>query len=136
MLSTATGVQFRQSKKNDRTRLPPDFLQRILEMSDLSYYPMGENGDEPVKATTIRVPLSLYRDLEFISELWDAFDEAREIEKRVKWKPTSVMERLLSIGVLGFSAQIGGLPKSDAERAELLRKAKPRVEALASKLKK
>lgn len=132
MHATATGVQFRKSKIGARSGFGFDLA--ALAMS--GYYPLDDDADVELKATSVRVPMALYRDIEFIAELWNEFDKVRDVKRPSRWKPSSVMERLLQVGRDGFVAQLGGFPESDEERAEFIRRAKSKVADLAAKLKK
>ena len=96
------------------------------------YYPDDECAGVELKAATIRVPKSLYQDIEFVAELWNAFDEARGIKRPSRWKPSSVMERLLMVGRDGVSEQIGGIP-TDSDRADFIKSTAAKVAGKSKK---
>jgi len=72
---------------------------------------------------TVRFEPSEAENLEFMADLFNAFDEARGIKRRKKWKVSMVVDRAIKTELADFEEQIGGWPRSDAERQKLLRQA-------------
>ncbi len=103
-----------------------------------SYYPIDEDTESPRVAMTVRMPAEARERLDFMADLWNALDLARGKTDSVKWKPTSVIERLVTVGLKGFEAQIGGWPETDETRAAMIASAEKVIERLkqAEKLKK
>ena len=127
-----TVVQLRGARNGGKSAERTNLLG-ALAMS--GYYPDDDGEGIELKAATVRVAKSLYRDLEFIADLWNAFDAARGVKRPSQWKPSSVMERLLTVGRDGVAEQIGGIPNDDASRAKLMKEMAAKVAAL-SKSKK
>lgn len=95
-------------------------MDPMTDPEDAGYYPTEDEGnDEPV-STTVQLPPDLHADLKFIADLWNAFDEARGLKKRSKWKPATVIRRLLLVGRGGIARQLGGIPKGEKARAEFI----------------
>ncbi len=104
-------------------------------MKTSGYYPMEEEvSDEPVN-TTVQLPQDLHSHLEFIARLWNAFDAARGLKKRSKWKPASVIRRLLMVGRDGISEQLGGIPEGEEAQAEVIEMTAKKVAAQSNKSK-
>ena len=105
-------------------------------MTTRGYYPQEvEPGYEPVN-TTVQLPPDLHRDLKFISELWNAFDDALGIKRRSTWKPASVIRRLLMVGRDGIAETLGGFPEDDESRKAFIKKTAAKVAAESNKSKK
>jgi len=99
----------------------------------MGYYPMKE-VDEVRTRTSIRLTSEQQSDAALIAELWAAFDDALELQRAGrKWTATSVLERLVAVGIDGFWQEVGGRPESTEDREEFIRRA---VERLSSERKR
>lgn len=96
--------------------------------SGFSLYPLDDDKDVESIRTSIAVEKDLDEDVQFIADLWNAFDEVRKVNRDKKWKKASVMQRMIHFarGVMGD--QIGGIPRTPAERAAFIRNAKQKLE--------
>lgn len=92
-----------------------------------SYYPVDEDLDGERIRTSIRLDPEQHADIEFIAQLWNELDAALGKKKARKWKPASVLERLVAVGIDGFWHQIGGRPPTREGRAEFIRQAVKRL---------
>lgn len=88
-----------------------------------SYYPMDEEDDSTRVPSTVRLSERDHERIQFMADLWNALDASRDLNRAKKWKASSVIERLVQVGLDGFGAQIGGWPESRDERAAMLRRA-------------
>ena len=92
-------------------------------MTDDSYYPFDEETEGEPVPSTIRLPKSLLEKVEFIADLWNAFDVELGKGRKYKWKASSVIERLVKVGATRFGASIGGYPSTPEERKDALERA-------------
>src|SRR3954464_8608261 len=114
MSASETAVQWKEARNGASVRL-------TLMAAD--YYPFDE--DVPVERTaiTVRLAKSEHEQIQFVADVWNAFDKARGLNRAKRWKVASVVERFISIGLDGFGAQIGGWPQDAQERKQLLKNA-------------
>lgn len=124
MVHTGTAVQWRAGKFGANLAA---FMKRV------SYYPL-DNGEPTVEriTTSVRLPADKHSRIEFLAELWNALDRASGKKNKRKWKPASVIARLVDVGLDGFAEQIGGFPDSQEQRREMLK----RAEDVIGRLKK
>lgn len=95
----------------------------------MGYYPL-KDSDGPRTRQSVRLTAEQQSDAKLIADLWSAFDAALDVEREGRgWTPTSVLERLIAVGIDGFWAEVGGRPESMEDRAEFVRRA---VEKLVS----
>jgi hypothetical protein len=100
------------------------------------YYPFDEEAEVTRVATTVRLTKLEHEQLQFVADVWNAFDKARQIKRSKKWKVASVIERFLAIGLEGFGLQIGGWPSTLEERKQLLKNAAEVAASLEAKRSK
>lgn len=97
------------------------------------YYPL-EDEDGPGR---VRLSISLTKEqheqLELVARLWNALDDALERPRGRKWKITSVIERMVVVGLDGFWNEIGGLPPPGADHQAFINAAVERVKRQAKK---
>lgn len=94
-----------------------------------SYYPIEEETEGERVRTSVRLPPAQHDDLELIAELWNEMDKALGRRRPRKWKPASVIERLISVGIDGFWGQVGGRPATKAGRADFIKQAIERLKS-------
>jgi len=96
-------------------------------MGAMGYYPLNDETEDRIR-TSIQLTQAQRADAALIAQLWQALDEALEIKRPgKKWSATSVLERLVAVGIDGFWAEVGGRPSDDEDRAEFIRRAVERV---------
>lgn len=80
-------------------------------------YPTEQKKVEKPKRVsfTVRLDLEPSADLKFISDLWNVFDGLRG-QHGPKWKPSSVIARMLKGDVEAFWGGLGGRPKTEDQR--------------------
>lgn len=98
----------------------------------MGYYPMDAGGDGRIK-TSVRLTSEQRADVDLIADLWNGFDAALGRTGGKSWTATSVLERLIAVGIDGFWQEVGGRPESSGDRAEFIRRA---VERLTSERKR
>jgi hypothetical protein len=114
-------------------RLGAEIGAKLWFLMAPSYYPFDDEEDVERVATTVRLRPIQHEDIETISDLWNAMDDALGRKRQKKWKASSVIERLLAVGIDGFWEQVGGRPSSKADREAFVKQA---VEQLKKKTKK
>lgn len=92
------------------------------------YYPLDDEKRSERVQTTIRLSPEEDADVELISQIWNGLDELRKVQRSVKWKKSTVMERLIAVGISGFWRSVGGRPKTSEAREQWLRKALAELE--------
>lgn len=96
-------------------------------MGAMGYYPLHESEEERVR-TSIRLTPEQQADAALIAQLWIALDDALGVKRPgKKWSATSVLERLVAVGLDGFWAEVGGRPSEEEDRAEFIRRAVERL---------
>ncbi len=130
MLGTPTEVQFQRTGRRGMTA--GAFL---AFMKTADYYPMEEEGGEEPVNTTVQLPPDLHGHLQFIADLWNAFDKVRGLKKSKKWKPASVIRRLLIVGRDGLATQLGGIPEGEEAQAEFIETASEKLAAEIARAK-
>jgi hypothetical protein len=88
--------------------------------SDMGYYEPQERRTQQISA---RVPKSVKDGVARLSKLWTKMERLRTGDKEVEVTETDVIVRLLSVGLDGAWAEMGGEPKTDRELDELVEKA-------------
>jgi hypothetical protein len=119
MLETHTELQW---PKGQWRASGNDAKVRILLMA-AGYYPLDDDDEEPAVRTTVRLPNSKHERVKYVADLWNALDKAAGKTRAKKWKSASVIERLVSVALDGFAAQIGGWPATAEQRKEMIRRA-------------
>jgi hypothetical protein len=123
MTLTATSVQWTGVKKG----------ANLAPLMSASYYPVDDREDPDRVRTSVRLPLETHADIEIIAKLWNELDRALGRKRTKKWKPASVIERLVTVGIDGFWAQIGGRPSTQEGRDDFARKALERLKKSSGK---
>ena len=104
-----------------------------FRMRIMGYYPLKEAEGVRTRQS-VRLTPEQQADAALIAELWAAFDDALGVERAGRgWTATSVLERLIAVGIDGFWQEVGGRPESSGDRAEFIRRA---VERLTSERKR
>ena len=94
----------------------------------MGYYPLNDPDEERIRIT-IKMTPAQQAEASLIAQLWIALDEELGVKRPgKKWSATSVMERLVAVGLDGFWAEIGGRPTSEEDRAEFIRRAIEKVQ--------
>lgn len=93
-------------------------------MADASWYPTEEEEDEqePVR-TSVSLTPEAHAEIQLIADLWNELDQLLGKKQKRKWKPSSVMERFIRVGIAGFWSQVGGRPATSEGRGEYMRAA-------------
>lgn len=108
-----------------------------IRMRAMGYYPLQERSSAKRSTTSIRLTEEQRADVEFVAELWNAFDKELEQERAGrKWSATSVLERLIAVGLDGFWAEVGGRPATQEGREEFIRRAVAHLSARSPNKKK
>lgn len=100
------------------------------------YYPLDEDLDEVIVPTSVRMKATSHSKLLFIAELWNALDKVRGKKRLKKWKPASVMARLIDVGIVGVELKVGVIPEDPVERKARIAKAADVLQKLVSDHKK
>lgn len=85
-----------------------------------SYYPVDEETDSKRVATSVRLQKEQHEDIELIAKLWNEIDEELGRKRPRKWKASSVIERLIAVGIAGFWEQAGARPEDKADRDQVV----------------
>lgn len=104
----------------------PEFGDMLSLMAQ-SYYPTDDDESGERVTTSVRLPKELHADIELIATLWNEFDAALGKKRAKKWKASSVIERLIAVGVDGFWQQVGGRPLTKEGRQDFVRSAVVRI---------
>lgn len=110
--ATETPEQWRSDKFGEKVRA---VMSR--------FYPLGEEPKSDRVRVSVRLEEGQSEDLDFVADLWNAYDKALGIKRRHKWKSASVIERLLTVSLRGIWEQLGEHPRTKEERDDLLRRA-------------
>lgn len=116
-LDTGTGEQFRA----------PTIGAKTLRSMARSLYPLNEDTSPKAVRFSISLNPDQHADLTLVAELWNEFDRILGKERVGKWKLNSVVERMVSVGLAQFWAEIGGRPPEQAKREEFIRAAVERI---------
>lgn len=127
MLESGTSVQLAARNRSAKV-VGPDDLETALMSSGFSLYPLDDEKEVESIRTSIAVEKELDEDLQFIAELWNAFDDVRKIRRDKKWKKASVMQRMIHFAHQVFGDQVGGIPRTAADKAAFIRNAKQKLE--------
>lgn len=90
-------------------------------MATVPYPPEGEDGDDPI-GITVRFPKDEYEDYKLIADFWNAVDRFRGVERRHKWKPSSVLREAARALRKQLKDQLADWPKVEAEQTEYVRR--------------
>lgn len=101
---------------------PSNFGGMLSLLMAQRYYPEAEEEGEKVQ-TSVRLPTQQHEDILLIADLWNELDKVLGRRRPRKWKPASVIERLIAVGIEGFWGQIGGRPETEDDRKAALAKA-------------
>lgn len=106
----------------DRPLFASDVGARLFLLMAPTYFPIEEEDEKKRVPTTVRLMEAKHEDVELIAELWNQMEEELGRKRRRQWRASSVMERLIDVGVAGFWEQVGGRPEGKADRVELVRR--------------
>lgn len=95
-----------QAPKNGAKVGPP--------MADLPLPPEPEEKSLRV-AFSVRVTPAEHEDIQLIADVWNATDKARGVKRSRKWKPSSVVARLITGGIDNFFDGVK-LPRPTTEK--------------------
>lgn len=96
----------------------------------MGLYP-DEDNEERTR-TSVRLPSGGPERLQWIADMWNALDKARGRNVGVRWKPSLILERIISAGIKQAADELGGYSEDPEKRAAMVAAA-PRAIA---KLKK
>ncbi len=113
----------------------------LARMNEEDDYPLldeesvGDDAEPSRIKTSVRLMKELDDELEFIADLWNAFDKLRPGKKRKKkWKKSSVMELFIQAGRDRWAKRMGDMPAPE-DRKEYLRQARLRFDEMVAREK-
>ena len=83
--------------------------------------PPDEEADDPI-GITVRFPKSEYEDYGLIADLWNAVDEVNGLQRRHKWKPSSVLRHAARALRDDLRRQLEDWPKTKSDQEAFLRR--------------
>lgn len=98
----------------------PTVRTTIRSYFDMAYYSPQERRTAQLNA---RVPKSIKDGVEALARLWTHLERVQTGDSEVEVTAADVVNRLLQVGLEGAWAEIGMQPKTEAEWAEVLKRA-------------
>lgn len=86
------------------------------------YLPPRDAKPERVRIS-VRLEKGETEELEQIAALWNRIDEELGRKRRSEWRPASLIELMVRVGMSEFWRQIGGKPAPDESEKALIRRA-------------
>lgn len=96
-------------------------IGHYLMDNDDELYPT--DGSDARKRQNIPFTEQQITDLELIAFIWNELDVALKRGRSKKWKLTSVVTRMVAVGLASFWKQIGGRPGEDEDQAAVAKRA-------------
>jgi hypothetical protein len=84
--------------------------------------PADDDDSVDPKGITVRFPPDEMKDYELIADLWNAIDEATGVQRKVKWKPTSILRHAARELRKAVKKKLGEWPTDPAGREAFIRK--------------